>query len=170
VTLIKDSSANKGGVVCSSFEVLCGLILTDEEFTSHKKEIVDQILDFIEAIAKKETLLILKTHDTMQIDYTKASDLISEKINHYSYQILDHLTKQPLSLDKEDPLNQCLIEHCLPVLRVHSERILKNIPDVHKKAIIASFIGANTIYKNGLDWEPSINQILPGLIRNLLSP
>lgn len=58
----------------------------------------------------------------------------------------------------------------LASFKVHSERILKNIPDVHKKAIIASFIGANTIYKNGLDWEPSINQILPGLIRNLLPP
>ena len=170
VIIIKDSSANKGGVVCSSFEVLSGLVLTDEEFLTHKKEIVDQILQFIDAIAKKESLLILKTHDEMHVSYTQASDLISEKINSFTYQILDHLNKIELSLNKEDPFNLCLMAHCLPVLRSHSERILKNIPSVHKKAIIASYIAANTVYKEGLHWEPSINQILPYLIQNLLPP
>lgn len=170
VIIIKDSSANKGGVVCSSFEVLSGLVLTDEEFLTHKTQIVEQILDFIDTIAKKETMLILKAHDLMHISYTHASDLISEKINHFTYQILDHLASVDLSLDKDDLLNRCLLEHCLPVLRNHSERILRNIPDVHKKAIIASYIAANTIYKEGLSWEPSINQILPDLMSRILPP
>ncbi|MFZ4773510.1 MAG: NAD-glutamate dehydrogenase domain-containing protein [Chlamydiia bacterium] len=168
VIIIKDSSSNKGGVVCSSFEVLCGLILTDEEFLKHKKEIVDQILQFIESIALKETSLILKTHDEFKVDCAQASDLISEKINFYTYQILDYLTEVKLSMDPEDPFNQCLFAHCLPVLRHHKDRILKNIPDIHKKAIIASFIGANTIYQKGLGWEPSITEILKKLITSLI--
>jgi glutamate dehydrogenase len=73
-----------------------------------------------------------------------------------------------LSHSLEDPLNLCLLQHCLPELRKHSNRILKNIPDVHKKAIIASYIAANTIYKYGLGWEPSINQVLQETIKNIL--
>ena len=168
VILIKDSSSNKGGVVCSSFEVLCGLILSDEEFLHHKKEIVQQILDFIESIALKETRLILRTHKEFNVDCAVASDMISEKINFYSYQILDHLRHVTLSTDPNDPLNQCLFAHCLPILRKHQDRLIHNIPDVHKKAIIACFIGSNTIYERGLGWEPSITEILPKLISSLL--
>jgi glutamate dehydrogenase len=169
VIIIKDSSANKGGVVCSSFEVLCGLILQDEEFLENKRQIVDEILEFIRSIALKETNLILKTHDDFNIEYAKASDLIAEKINMYSYQILDHLISIELSNSPSDPLNRCLLAHCLPILRQHTQRVLKNIPDIHKKSIIASFIGANTVYEKGISWEPSVGQILPELIRNLLS-
>lgn len=168
VIIIKDSSANKGGVVCSSFEVLCGLVLSDEEFIENKRQIVDEILMFIQSIALKETQLILKAAKEYHIEYAKASDLIAEKINFFSYQILDHLQNVTLSDAIDDPLNQCLLRHCLPILRKHPERVLKNIPDIHKKAIIASFIGANTIYKNGLGWEPSIHQILHSLVKNLL--
>ncbi|MBU6148635.1 MAG: NAD-glutamate dehydrogenase [Verrucomicrobia bacterium] len=168
VIIIKDSSANKGGVVCSSFEVLCGLILSDEEFVENKRQIVEEILAFIESIALKETQLILKTAEEYNIEYAKASDLIAEKINFFSYKILDHLQNVNLSDSIDDPLNQCLVAHCLPILRRHPERILKNIPDIHKKAIIASFVGANTVYKNGLGWEPSIHQILPLIIKNLI--
>jgi glutamate dehydrogenase len=40
VSIIKDSSANKCGVVCSSFEVLAGMLLTEDEFLKHKEEFV----------------------------------------------------------------------------------------------------------------------------------
>lgn len=36
VLIIKDSSANKCGVICSSFEVLCNFILSDREFLKEK--------------------------------------------------------------------------------------------------------------------------------------
>jgi len=42
--IIKDSSANKGGVICSSFELLPGLILSEEEFLKEKYQIVKEIL------------------------------------------------------------------------------------------------------------------------------
>src|SRR5690606_30237206 len=45
VLVIKDSSANKTGVICSSFEVLSGLALTEEEFLAHKEELVKEILE-----------------------------------------------------------------------------------------------------------------------------
>ena len=40
LVVIKDSSANKGGVICSSYEVLAGLVLSDEEFIADKPRYV----------------------------------------------------------------------------------------------------------------------------------
>ena len=48
VIIIKDSSANKGGVICSSMEILAGLTTTEEEFLLEKNELMPQILGIIE--------------------------------------------------------------------------------------------------------------------------
>jgi glutamate dehydrogenase len=60
--IIKDSSANKGGVICSSYEVLSSLTLTPEEFLQHKEQIVKEILEKIEQFTRDEVRLILETH------------------------------------------------------------------------------------------------------------
>ena len=62
VLIIKDSSANKGGVITSSFEVLCGLVLTDEEFIALKPQLVAEILAHVQQCALKEARTLLKTH------------------------------------------------------------------------------------------------------------
>ena len=59
--LIKDSSANKTGVICSSFEVLCGLTLGDELFVEHKEQLVKEILERLKICAKNEAELLLRT-------------------------------------------------------------------------------------------------------------
>lgn len=59
VLIIKDSSANKGGVICSSFEILCGLTLKDEEFLQHKKALVNEILERLGKFSLDEARLLL---------------------------------------------------------------------------------------------------------------
>ena len=44
VYIVKDSSANKTGVICSSFEVLAGLTLGDDLFIQEKETLVKEIL------------------------------------------------------------------------------------------------------------------------------
>ena len=63
VIIIKDSSANKGGVICSSMEILAGLTLTEEEFLQEKNELMPQILGLIEEKARDEAELLLKSRD-----------------------------------------------------------------------------------------------------------
>ena len=54
VLIIKDSSANKGGVICSSFEVLFSLALSEEEFLKEKPTIVAEILEIIQRARPKK--------------------------------------------------------------------------------------------------------------------
>lgn len=161
VLIIKDSSANKTGVICSSFEILSGLTLGDEEFIKHKKTLVNEILERLAACVRNEARLLLNTHKATQEYLTILSDKISENINKYTYQILEFLENQPPLSDENPLLLKCFFDYCLPLLRDHyHDRLLQEIPDQHKKAIVACYIAANIVYQRGVDWEPTIVDVL----------
>jgi len=162
VIIIKDSSANKGGVICSSFEVLTSLALSEEEFLKEKPTIVFEILHIIEARAREEAHLLLRTHKEKHFFLTDISEWISERINLYKDQLMAYLQNITLSNDPSDPLIRCLLNYCPPLLRTrYQQRILKEVPDVHKKAIIACHIASRLVYFRGLDWSPSLIDVLP---------
>lgn len=165
VLIIKDSSANKGGVICSSFEVLAGLVMSEKDFLLHKKELVKEILKIIENRARDEAKLLLDTHRKTGEYLTDLSEKISLKINHYTYELLDYLETLPLSKHLDDPLIQCLLSYVPPLIREkYREALLKNLPDIHKKAIIACTISQKIIYQRGVNWSPSIVDVLPLII------
>lgn len=160
--IIKDSSANKGGVTCSSFEVLSSLALSEEEFLKEKPIIVAEILEIIKERAKEEARLMLKAHKETKAFLTDISEWISERINMYKDQLISHLQTVSLSNDPSDPLIRCLLNYCPPLLRnKYQQRILHEVPDVHKKAIIACHIASRVVYYRGLDWSPSLIDVLP---------
>lgn len=165
ILIIRDSSANKTGVICSSFEVLCGLALGDELFMQHKETLVREILERLRRCALNEANLLLRTHRETGEYLTEISDKISKSINHYTYQLLDYLDKLPLSNEPGNPLHQTFLNYCLPSLRKDfQEQLLKEIPEHHKKAVISCHIAAQLVYQRGLGWEPTIVDILPLLL------
>lgn len=160
VIVMKDSSCNKGGVICSSFEVLAGLCLTEEEFIKEKSQYVKEVLEIIRIAALNEANIILETHKKTGAFYTDLSEKVSERINLYKYQLLDHLESEKLSNDPRHPLIKCLLLYCPPLLRKrYAERILK-MPEIHKKAIISVFLASHLVYKRGLDWTPTVADVL----------
>jgi len=167
VLIVKDSSANKGGVICSSFEVLCGLTLGDEKFLEEKEPLVAEILDRLQQCARLEAKLLLATHKETDLPLTEISEIISEHINEYTYEILDHLEKVELPKDPSSPLMRCFLAYALPTLRKNYQKeLLEEIPDHHKKAIIACHVAALLVYKKGLDWSPSMADILPLILED----
>lgn len=163
---MKDSSCNKGGVICSSFEVLAGLTLSDEEFLKHKTEYVKQILQIIKQASLNEANLLLKTHKQTGQYLTDISEKISEKINLYKQQLLQYLLTVKLPNHFKDPLMKALLAYCPPLLREHyPERILA-IPDIHKKAIIACHLASHLIYTRGIEWNPNIADLLPTIVQD----
>ena len=84
------------------------------------------------------------------------------RINQYSYQILDYLENLSLSAVKDGALIESFLNYCLPFLKeAFKKELLNEIPDHHKKAMIACYLGAYMVYSKGLDWSPSIIDILP---------
>lgn len=160
VLIFKDSSCNKGGVICSSFEVLASLCLSEEEFLQEKGEYVKEILEIIRKAALHEATLILETHKKTGAFFTDISDKISERINFYKYQLLDHLEGMKLSQDLNDPLIQCLLHYCPPLIQKRYAKRVLTLPDIHKKAIIAVYLASHLIYSKGLDCAWSIAEVL----------
>jgi glutamate dehydrogenase len=162
VLIIKDSSANKCGVICSSFEVLCGLVLTEEEMLANKDQIVEEILDVLRERAYLEARLLLDTHAKTGATLTELSDKVSARINQYTDELLSYLEHEPWPNDPEHPFVRSYLQYGLPLLRKHfAQRLLDNVPDIHKKAILACHIASLLVYTRGLDWRPSIVDILP---------
>ena len=62
VAIVKDSSANKCGVITSSAEVATSMLLTTEEFLEHKDEVVADVIDKLHHIAKAEAELLFKEY------------------------------------------------------------------------------------------------------------
>lgn len=167
VLIVKDSSANKTGVICSSFEVLSNLALGDEKFNLYKGALVTEILERLRYCAENEADLLLRTYRQTGEFLTAISDQISARINEYKYQILDFLDPLPLTTDFQDPMIRCFLNYCLRVLKEQfSLELLREIPDHHKKAIIACYIASYMVYKKGLSWSPTIVDILPLLLSN----
>lgn len=167
VLIIKDSSANKCGVICSSFEILCGLTLTDEEFLKHKDQLVQEILDRLKELAAQEARLLLTSYRQMGTPMSELSDEISKRINYFTDQLLAYLEPYPLPPYSEDPLIQCFLHYAPRLLRENYQHaLLQNIPDNHKKAIIASHIASRLVYKKGLNWFPTLVDILPLLLKD----
>lgn len=161
VIIIKDSSANKGGVICSSFEVLASLCMSEEDFLKHKKEYVKEVLQAIETAALNEARLLLDTYKKTGQYLTDISEKISERINLYKYQLLDHLETITLPKNPKDPLIRALFNYCPPLLRKHYAKAILAMPDIHKKAVIACYLASHLVYNRGLEWSPSIADILP---------
>jgi glutamate dehydrogenase len=154
VIIIKDSSSNKGGVICSSFEVLAGLVLSEDEFLKEKPILVKEILEIIKARAHDEATLLLKYQG--KVPLTEVSDIASLKINTLTDRIFVQLKSLPWPTDINDPLNRALLIYCPPLLRnKYKERVVKDVPEVHKKAIIACFLAQRLVYQKGLEWDDS---------------
>jgi glutamate dehydrogenase len=166
--IIKDSSANKTGVICSSFEVLCGLTLHDELFLQEKQQIVAEVLERLRICAHKEALLLLCTYKKEGGFLTDISERLSRRINRYTDQILDHLEKVNLESNENPLLSKSFLRYCLPLLREkYKELLFSEIPSAHKKAIIACEIASNVVYERGLSWYPSIVDVLPMLLEEI---
>jgi glutamate dehydrogenase len=164
VIIIKDSSCNKGGVICSSFEVLASLCMSEEDFIKEKKEYVKEVLDAIGKAALNEAKLLLSAHSKTEQFLTDLSDKVSGRINLFKYQLLDYLE----TIDLKDPaLIKCLLKYCPPLLQQKYKEKILHMPEIHKKAIISCYLASHLVYERGLNWSPSIADVLPMLAKQV---
>ncbi|KAL4168579.1 hypothetical protein KRP22_011977 [Phytophthora ramorum] len=78
VVIVKDSSANKCGVVCSSYEIVASMLLETDEFLAVKDELVVEVVDKLRALARVEAQLLFREYKK---DPTSALPPASERIS-----------------------------------------------------------------------------------------
>ncbi len=154
VVIIKDSSANKTGVICSSYEIIASLTLDPAEFLQMKSEYVADVIEILRDKADAEAKLLFRSLEQSDgSNLVELSMMISREINQLTDVLLDNLSEQGSQV-LEDPFYQAIIlRHCPPCLvKRYKDRILERLPDPHKIAILASSMASYVIYKEGLGW------------------
>lgn len=164
--IFRDSSANKGGVMSSSMEVLFRLCLTPEEILELKPTLVDCILQTIEIKSRAEAQLLLHEYKRTGRTLCELSQEISGAINAITDQIRDCLLDQELPSDPQHPLIQALIHYLPEPVRQRLTPKVLQLPDSYKKAIIACHLACQLVYQRGIDWKPSVATILPLLLQD----
>ncbi len=158
IVLIKDASANKGGVTSSSLEVFASLALDDAEFEDHfrvkdgavpgfMQRYVEDILRIVRSNARKEFDLLWREKEKCGRPLTHLTNEVSRKIND----ITDAVFRSDLVSDTrvvkkvvEDYAPASLLE------RVGLDGILSRVPETYLKAIVSTKLATGFVYRYGL--------------------
>ena len=96
ISIIKDSSANKCGVICSSMEIVASMILDEDEFKTLKPRYVPQVLERLRELARLEArMLFTEAARDRSVALPTLSERISVAILRVGRALDDALDKLP---------------------------------------------------------------------------
>jgi glutamate dehydrogenase len=158
IIIIKDASANKGGVTSSSLEVFASLALSDDEYEKYmmvkdgepsefRKAYVEEILATIKRNARLEFDLLWREHERRGLPFTTLSNMVSKMINDATDAVyISDLTRNG------DLKRKVVMEYAPgPLLElVGIDRIMERVPPAYLNAIMATKIATNYVYTYGL--------------------
>ncbi|MEZ5536117.1 MAG: NAD-glutamate dehydrogenase [Thiolinea sp.] len=150
VVIMRDASANKCGVISSSYEIIANLMLSEEEFLSNKERYVSDVIDILNRMAEQEANLIIQRHEKegdSRLTYTEISNQLSREINNHYAKMFSFFQSRP-ELIKDSRYRNAMLKH-LPALisenNIFRER-LDQLPDKVKYAILASKLASGMVY------------------------
>lgn len=150
--IIKDSSANKCGVICSSYEIAAAMLLTVEEFLANKKAYVEQVLAKLRELARREAALLMSERrqhpdaplPALSVELSKAilgaAAAIESRIASWSE--ADHLLARRLVTDHYPPL----------LVSLAGERLWTQLPEAYLRWMVAKGLAARIVYREGIDF------------------
>jgi glutamate dehydrogenase len=161
VVIVKDSSANKCGVICSSYEVIAGLLLSDAELMAIKPAFVAQVLDRLRAVARLEARLLFEScRHRPGTPHFEIGVLLSREINR----VAGALAASYPRLQREQPeLARTTVLAYLPPVLVETagDRVWTRLPASYQAQLVCTSLATNLIYAEGLDYfrdvpEPAV--------------
>ncbi|KAL7542946.1 hypothetical protein ACHAXR_012240 [Thalassiosira sp. AJA248-18] len=157
VIIVKDSSANKAGVITSSYEICAAMLLSEEEFYENKPQIVAEVLDKLHQYARLEAELLFREFENYGGSLPQLSKVVSGAVNAAT----DALTVALESFSQEDK------EKLLPLFRAHLPKTMADLAfdQVHERVpaqyitnAIASCLASKLVYKEGTKFVETLPQ------------
>jgi glutamate dehydrogenase len=148
VIIMRDASANKCGVISSSYEIIANLLFSEEEFLRHKARYVKGVLQILERRASEEAHLILARRRESGRPCTEISDALSAEINENYARLFQYFQRRP-ELCLRAPFRQALLSH-LPAMVGASpdfRRRVTRLPPKYRSAILAAELGSSMVYR-----------------------
>jgi glutamate dehydrogenase len=150
VVILRDASANKCGVISSSYEIIGNLLLDEREFLAHKEAYVRDVLAILEKRAADEANLILRRHreEGGKRSFTEISDATSVEINRHKASLFAFFQANPQLCDRPR-YRAALLAHLPRLIRETPELAARTgrLPQKYRSAILAAEIGTAMVYR-----------------------
>jgi glutamate dehydrogenase len=151
VLIVKDSSANKCGVICSSFEIIASMLLSEAEFFVIKPTFVEQVLQKLRWLARREAELLMRLH---RYHPHVSLPRMSTRLSQVMIRTADAIESAVEALHQTDEtlVRQLVLDH-LPAILVESagDRLWEATPSPYLKWIIAKSLAARIVYREGFE-------------------
>ena len=154
ILIVKDASANKCGVITSSYEILSGLMLKPQEFIQAKKVLVPQVMRKLELTASREAEWLFSMRHTTGRMMTELTEELSRSINAKNIQIGAYLEQHPELIS-----NEIILDHLPEIFRKQYKARLSRIPAEYRKAIVSVELAARIIYTAANQLEDEIARV-----------
>ena len=165
IVVLRDASANKCGVISSSYEIIANLLMKEEEFLAEKEAYVADVLSILDKRAGDEANLIFRRHRESEgsMSYTEIGNAVSKEINEHYAKLFNFFREHPHLLEKE-LFHKVLLNHLPALIRKNTKyrrRVKKLLPKI-RFAILASEIATRIVYGGGwkIDFEYQLEEYL----------
>ncbi len=169
VVIMRDASANKCGVISSSYEIIANLMFSDAEFLACKEAYVADVMDILNHMAEQEAKAIMHRYKALDgaVTYTELSVQISQEINQHYARMFEFFQANP---------ERCSLPDHQAALRAHMPAMIQNKPELHsridrlpakvKYAILASKLASTMVYTSDDDslYQDLINAQLKRIV------
>ncbi|MCF6180350.1 MAG: NAD-glutamate dehydrogenase, partial [Geopsychrobacter sp.] len=170
IIIMRDASANKCGVISSSYEIIANLLLSEKEFFANKEQYVGDVLEILEKRAADEARLIFRRYAQFagSRSYTDISAGISREINAHYARLFAYFQKRP-DLGTKSLYRKALLAHLPQILRETPSfrKRVNQLPAKYHAAILASEIASSLVYQQ--DPEADYEFMLSGHLQRHFS-
>jgi glutamate dehydrogenase len=154
ILIVRDSSANKCGVICSSFEIAASMLLSEDEFLEIKHDFVNEVILKLRDLAALEAkLLMVEKRHHLNVILPDLSKRISEVIERSARAVAEIADDLPPATITE------LISTYLPttlVMKVGTAGI-STLPKQYTTNLIAASLASLIVYREGLGYFEEMN-------------
>ena len=152
VVVIRDLSANKCGVIASSYEVIANLLMEESEFLENKEEYVADVMRILKRRAVDEAKLIFQRRRESggSPTWTGISEALSAEINENYGKLFEFMEDRPELLTRV-AFRRVLLTHLPEFVGRHPafRRRMGRLPLKYRCAMVACEIASRAVYGEG---------------------
>ena len=164
VVFIKDSSANKCGVITSSYEILLSMMLETAEFIALKPLLVPDVLDRLRQVARTEAELLFRE---ARLDPSVPLPVVSARISDQITRAHDALSARLAEMTPAEKdaagLREVVCDHLPSAAQAFLDERFDRVPEPYINAIIAANLASRLVYREGVGYvEQTADAALAG--------
>lgn len=161
VVIVKDSSANKGGVTSSSIEVLTALSLSEEEHAANMCVKDGKFPDFYQNMVK-EIVQRIRYNATREFEAISV-EVAKGKFDRHRSEIADELSRRIVKMRsqimasemyEDERFRRFVLTKYVPTLiqkLVGIDNVIARVPENYLRSCFATWLASDYVYNTGLD-------------------